>query len=243
VTLDEWPRRVAALAQFRVADPAAPSLGEADDRHLRRVLRAAPGEEVVVTDGRGAWRLCTVAESGLTPAGEVGHDPVPAATDLYLSPVKGERAEWALAKAVELGVARVVPLVARRGVVRLSGQSGAKVLARWRRVAAEAAGQCRRTFDLVVADPVAVADVPAGVAVADASGSPRWGGVTAVAIGPEGGWAESEWGSERRRLSLGPTVLRAETAAVVAAALVAFSAGAWGFSLSGAPMGKDEGTT
>jgi 16S rRNA U1498 N3-methylase RsmE len=108
-----------------------------------------------------------------------------------------------------------------------------KIVTRWRRIAAETAGQCRRTFDLVVDDPVRVGDVPVNVAVADLDGDPDWRGVTAVAIGPEGGWAPGEWNDERRRVVLGPTVLRGETAGVLAAALLAFGAGGWGFTIGG----------
>jgi len=67
------------------------------------------------------------------------------------------------------------------------------------------------------------------VAVCDFDGDGDWSGVSSVAIGPEGGWAPSEWDGHRR-LSLGPTVLRAETAGVVAASLLAFDAGDWGFT-------------
>jgi 16S rRNA (uracil1498-N3)-methyltransferase len=242
VTLAEWPRRQAALAQLRVPDPAGPTLSRADEHHLRTVLRAREGEEVVVTDGAGAWAFARVAPGGLERVGEVAHDPAPADTALYLPALKGERAEWAIAKATELGVARVVALNTRRASVRLQGDARERVLARWRRVAAVAAGQCRRTHDLVVEGPVAPADVPADVGVAQSGGSADWRGVRAVAVGPEGGWEPGEWTSERRLLSLGPTVLRAETAAVVAAALVAFGAGGWGLTLGPEPMGNDEGT-
>lgn len=242
MTLEQWPRRVGALAQFRVADPGAPRLSPDDDHHLHRVLRARDGEEVVVSDGRGSWRICAVTSGGLAPLEAAGRDPAPAATALYLSPVKGDRAEWAIAKATELGIATVVPLLARRVAVRFTGEARAKTLARWRRVAAEAAGQCRRTHDLVVAEPVAPRDAPVEVAVCDPEGSARWSDVRAVAVGPEGGWASGEWDDARRRLSLGPTVLRAETAAVAAATLVAFAAGDWGFTLGPRAMGKDEGT-
>src|SRR6202030_4237830 len=95
-------------------DLESPTLVDADDHHLRRVLRAREGEEIVVTNGRGSWRLCEVTASGLTPLGVRGDDPAPADTALYLSAVKADRTEWALAKATELGVARVVPLLARR---------------------------------------------------------------------------------------------------------------------------------
>ncbi len=195
-----------------------------------------------MSDGRGGWRICAVTHGGLAASGAPGRDPAPATARLYLCPIKGERAEWAVAKATELGVSHVVPLVSRRLAVRFGGDARAKTLARWRRVAAEAAGQCRRTHDLVIEDPVGVGDVPGDVAVCDPSGSPRWEGVRAVAIGPEGGWASEDWAPDRRRLSLGPTVLRSETAAVVAASLIVFANADWGFSLGEGTMGKDEGT-
>lgn len=234
---EAFARRVAALAQLRCPDPGRPALSAADDHHLRRVLRARAGEEVVVTDGAGAWAICEVTDAGLERVTEVARDPDPPPTALYLALVRGERGEWAVAKAAEVGVARVVPLVAAR--CQVPHGALARVLARWRTAAAEAAGQCRRTHDLVVSDPVAPADVPAGVAVADPSGDGDWAGVREVAVGPEGGWAPGEWASGRRRVSLGPTVLRAETAAVVAGALVALSSGGWGFRLAGG-VGNDE---
>jgi 16S rRNA (uracil1498-N3)-methyltransferase len=233
VTHLEWPRRVAALAQFHVADPAAPILEPSDEHHLRKVLRAKIGEEVVVTDGDGSWAICAVNDQGLTRVSDVARDePVPATT-LYLAALKGDHAQWAVAKATEVGVSRVVPLLTTRSVVKLTGDLREKTLARWRRVAREAAGQCRRTYDLVVEDPLGVDDVPTEVAVAEIGASGDWRGVRDVAVGPEGGWAEGEWESSRRRVGLGPTVLRAETAGVVAAALLAFPVGGWGLTLDG----------
>ncbi len=232
--IDAWSRRVAALTQLRVADIAAPVLSREDDHHLRRVLRARDGEEFVVSDGRGSWRMAAVSSSGLDVLSDVSLDPAPVATTLYLAPLKGERGEWAIAKATEVGVARVVPLVSERLSQKFRGEARDKVLGRWRRIADETCSQCRRTYDLEIAEPLTPADVPAQVAVADFAGSGDWSGVTAVAVGPEGGWAPGEWAEDRRRLSLGPTVLRGETAAVVAAALVAFTNGSWGFAAAGA---------
>ena len=130
-------------------------------------------------------------------------------------------------------MSRIVPLVSARLVVKFTGDVRDKVVGRWRRIANEANGQCRRTHEVVVDEPVRVADVPTGVAVADFAGEGDWRGVRSVAIGPEGGWATDEWDADRRRVSLGPSVLRAETAGVVAAALVAFGGGGWGFTLDG----------
>jgi 16S rRNA (uracil1498-N3)-methyltransferase len=231
VTHAEWPRRVAALAQFHVEDPTSPVLDRASDHHLRKVLRAKVGEEVVVTDGRGRWSICTVAEHELTRVSDVYLDDPAPATTLYLAALKGDHANWAVAKATEVGVSRVVPLVTRRSVVKFTGDVSDKTLARWRRITREAQGQCRRTFDVAIDEPVQVSDVPEDVAVADLDGPGDWRGVRAVAVGPEGGWDEGEWDHTRRRVGLGPTVLRAETAGVVAAALLAFQVGSWGLTL------------
>lgn len=233
MSLFEWERRVAALAQFNVEDPERPTLTRDDEHHLRSVLRARSGEEVVVTNGRGTWALCSVSESGLTRVSEVHVDAASPETTLYVVPLKGDKSEWVVAKATELGVTRIVPLVSERIVVKFKGEVRDKVLARWRRIAREASGQCRRTYETQIGEPVHVRDVPAGVAVADFDGDGDWNGVRAVAIGPEGGWAPGEWDEPRRRLSLGPSVLRGETAGVVAASLLAFGAGGWGFTLQG----------
>lgn len=228
-----FARRVDALGQFRVADPFQPSLDRDADHHLRRVLRARKGEEIVVTDGRGSWAFCEVRESGIERTGDVIFDPPLPETALYLALLKGDRDDWAVAKATELGVARVVPLLSSRVVVRHGAEALAKHVARWRRVALEAAGQCRRAYDLVVAEPVYPDEVPAEVAVAEIGASGDWRGVRGVAVGPEGGWAPEEWDEGRRRVGLGPSVLRAETAGVVASALLAFQRGGWGFTLDG----------
>ena len=233
MTLESWPRRVAALGQFRVEDPSAPMLEPGDEHHLRTVLRARDGEEVVVGDGRGAWSIAVVTSSGLQRVSDVVVDERGVETTLYLAPLKGDRSEWAVAKATELGVTRIVPLLSQRVIVKMKGETRDKIVARWRRIAAEASGQCRRTYDLVVGDPVPAVEVPADVAVADFGGSANWHDIRAVAIGPEGGWAPGEWGVDRPRVGLGPSVLRAETAALAAATIMAFATGSWGFTLRG----------
>jgi 16S rRNA (uracil1498-N3)-methyltransferase len=231
--LVEWPRRVGALAQFHVDDLEAPELQREDEQHLRKVLRAREGEEVVVTDGQGSWALYEVLSFGLRRVSDIILDPPTPETSLYLTPLKGDRAEWAVAKATEVGVSRVVPLIAERMVVKFKCEAREKILSRWRRIAAEACNQCRRTYDVAIGDPIRVKDVHSLVAVADLGATGNWAGLRSVAIGPEGGWAKDEWDVGRRRVGLGPTVLRAETAGVVAASLLAFQAGGWGFTFDG----------
>ncbi len=230
MTYLEWPRRIRALGQFRVTDLDQPVLSSDDEHHLRHVLRARDGEEVVLTNGQGSWVFGAVRDYGIERLGDVRVDPERRATTLYLAPLKGDRSEWAVAKATELGVSRIVPLLSEHVVVKFKGESRAKTLSRWRRIGNESAGQCRRTYDVVIDEPVEILDVPLDVAIADFDGGPDWRGVRAVCIGPEGGWSPRELDQSRRRLSLGPSVLRAETAGVVAASILAFGAGEWGFT-------------
>jgi 16S rRNA (uracil1498-N3)-methyltransferase len=231
--LVEWSRRVGALAQFHVEDLEAPELQRDDEQHLRKVLRAREGEEVVVTDGQGSWALYEVLSFGLRRVSDITLDPPTPETSLYLTPLKGDRAEWAVAKATEVGVSRIVPLIAERMVVKFKGEAREKTLSRWRRIAAETSNQCRRTYDVAIGDPLRVKDVHSLVAVADLGATGNWAGLRSVAVGPEGGWAKDEWDVGRRRVGLGPTVLRAETAGVIAASLLAFQAGGWGFTFDG----------
>lgn len=237
MTYAEWPRRVAALTQLRVADVARPELARDDDHHLRRVLRAEDGEEIVVTNGAGSWSICEVGPVSINRLTPVYEDPAPVATTLYMAPLKGDRSELVVAKATELGITTIVPLLSARIAVKFKGDVRDKNLARWQRIADEACGQCRRTYDVTIAEPVAPSQVPLSVAVADFDGVPNWDGITAVAIGPEGGWDDGEWPSDQTKRSLGPTVLRAETASIVAASLLAFTNGSWGFTASSRDVG------
>jgi 16S rRNA U1498 N3-methylase RsmE len=141
---------VAAVAQFRVDDPNQPTLNATDEHHLRTVLRARSGEELVVTDGAGAWSLCEVGDHALHRVTPVHIDPPSPSTTLYLSPLKGDRSEWTVVKATELGVHRIVPLMSARVVVKFRGEVRDKIVARWRRVANEANGQSRRTYDVII---------------------------------------------------------------------------------------------
>ena len=233
-------RRVAALGQFRVDDPRRPELSRADEHHLRTVLRAAADEEVVVTDGRGTWAVAAVEPAGLRRLTDVWIEPAPAERTLYLAPLKGDRSEWAVIKASELGVTTIVPLLSRRVVVKVRGETRTRLLARWQRLADEASAQARRTHYPSIGDPLTPSQLPPGVAVCDFDGDGSWSDVASVAIGPEGGWEPGEWGTGRHRLSLGPTVLRSETAAVAAATLMAFHATGERFAHQSGAMRNDE---
>jgi 16S rRNA (uracil1498-N3)-methyltransferase len=162
----------------------------------------------------------------LEPSGDVRRSPraVPEIT-VGFSLAKGDRTEWAAMKLSELGVDRIVPLVCERTVAR------APRAGRLERVAREAAMQARRVWlpevlpPLVFAEAVALlggsAPSPAGVAIAEPGGSPPSLASPVVLVGPEGGWSPGELAVGLPRVHLGPTILRIETAAVVAGALLA----------------------
>jgi len=229
--------RAAAAAQVFVEDPAAPVLGEAEAHHLSTVLRLRRTEEVVVSDGRGGWARTRWEGGGvvspLQDGTGVGGDgsvqrerrAEPLLTVVF-APTKGERPEWVVQKLTELGIDRIVPLCSERSVVRWSGKRGAAAVDRLRRVAREAAAQCRRVWLPEVDDTIRFADLPSlsgpgAVVLAQLSGDRPTVAHRVVAVGPEGGWSTEELGSGLPTVGFGLSVLRAETAAVTAGALMA----------------------
>lgn len=136
--------------------------------------------------------------------------------------VKGDRPERIVRMLTEVGVDVVRPFAATRSVVRWDDAKAAAATERLRRVAREAAMQCRRCRVPEVHEPAAfatVADLP-GAAMADRDGAPVGLAHPVVLIGPEGGWAPEESTSPLPRVHLAPHVLRADTAAIVAGALL-----------------------
>jgi 16S rRNA (uracil1498-N3)-methyltransferase len=143
---------------------------------------------------------------------------------------KFDRFEWAVEKLTELGVARLVPVIAQRTDAHLV-KAAEKRVERWRRIAHEASQQSRRLAEPVIEAPVALKKFTAegakillsenekSVALADALGA----GPVTLTIGPEGGWTadEERWFAEQgwQSASLGSTVLRAETASIAAVAV------------------------
>jgi 16S rRNA (uracil1498-N3)-methyltransferase len=233
--------RAAAAAQVFVDDPVHPVLSPDDAHHLGRVLRLRAGEEVIVSDGAGHWARThwTGADGGAPGAlaalddaagpGGDGHVQFEAAPSPVLTvafaPTKGERPEWVVQKLTELGIDRVVPLVSERSVVRWHGTRGQGAVQRLRRVAREAAGQCRRVWLPEIAevtrfDALVGLGAPGDVVLAQLSGDRLRASDLVVAVGPEGGWSADELASGLPTVGFGLSVLRAETAAVTAAALM-----------------------
>ncbi|MEL7210175.1 MAG: RsmE family RNA methyltransferase, partial [Actinomycetota bacterium] len=148
--------------------------------------------------------------------------PVESPVTVGFVPVKGERPEWVVQKLTEIGVDRIVVARSARSVVRWDGDRADRQLDRLRRVAREAAMQSRRCRlpDLDGVRPVADLLDRGDVAVAAPGGETLDGTERTVLVGPEGGWDGDELSRSSRAVSLGPGVLRAETACVVGAALL-----------------------
>ncbi|MDE3197900.1 MAG: 16S rRNA (uracil(1498)-N(3))-methyltransferase [Acidobacteriota bacterium] len=205
--------------------------------HLTRVLRVEPGQKYEITDNRRVWlaEVETARKSVVefTAIEELAAGPEPAETTLYLSLIKFERFEWAVEKATELSVTRIVPVQAQRSERGLE-EGARKRVERWRRIAHEASEQSRRLRVPEIEDPVRFAEVlkdgsRVRIWLDERPGAPPLMSIAAgrdsvaLAIGPEGGWADAE----RAELaaagwvgaSLGTSILRAETAVCAALAV------------------------
>lgn len=207
-----------------------------DGHHLQRVRRLRVGEHVTAADGGGSWRRYVIAGA------EPGRLMLRAESDVVVEPepfpevvvavalTKGTKLETVVAQLTELGVARIEPVHARRSVVRWDDARARAVHERLVIVARASAMQCRRARIPVVAE---VADLSAiagrtGVVVAARDGGPAAAipvppdGTWTVVVGPEGGFDPGEVDALAPigLLALSPYVLRAQTAPVVAAALL-----------------------
>ncbi len=206
--------------------------------HLARVLRAQVGQEFDVATGAGVkrGRITNIAQGRIEF--ELGEEIPATATlnvTLLLSIVKFDRMEWAIAKCTELGAARIIPVIARRTEAHLAAAAPNRV-ARWQRIARQASEQSRRASPPEISQPMKLKEaavVPGGLRVVLAESEhavmlkdvlqSRSPGVV-LAFGPEGGWTDAELelfrGAGWVFASLGTTVLRAETAAIAATAIV-----------------------
>lgn len=212
-------------------------------RHVLTVLRKKTGDVLELFDGKDAsyrGRIDSIQDGeiqGTLLEGQAGK-PLPVQVALYQALAKGAKWDWVVEKACEIGVARIVPIGTRRSIVK-AGVSGREKIARWNRIALAAAKQCGRSDVLQVETPRDLADAFRGLLPSELSLIPyekenertiREGcqgfhgtGIN-LFIGPEGGWdpGEIELALAHRVLPvrLGPTLLRTETAGLVAATLV-----------------------
>jgi 16S rRNA (uracil1498-N3)-methyltransferase len=219
-------------------DRAALVGGHAD--HLVRVLRARIGEDFDIATGEAVrrGRITSVKEDRVEF--ELGEEISAAGMieiTLVLAIFKFDRMEWAIEKCTELGVSRIVPLISRRTDSHLAVAS-AKRVERWQRIARQASEQSRRTTPPEILPPIRFADALTGAAalrivlaeseerslLRDVLKSNASASAIILAIGPEGGWTEDELQSFQQAgwisASLGNTILRAETAAIAATAVV-----------------------
>ena len=228
-----------------VAEGDVVPLADATLHHLRRVLRLPEGASLSVTDGSGRLGEGVLADRGMRLLGPVDVRP-PLAPRLVLAQAlsKGRRAEEAVRAACELGVDRLVPVVAVRTQGRPDTQGAAAIVARWEAVASAALEQSRGVWRTEVGHPVDVDGLVAGTTPAlrlvAVPGAPALPHVVAgadppdvaVAVGPEGGWTSAELATFDaagwRAVGLGPSVLRTEHAGPVAVAVIAALLGRWG---------------
>jgi len=234
-------------------DEATATFVGAQAEHLIRVLRVQPGTEADVVAGGRVFHsvVALISEGGSSGSAEVRFNLLAEAeaepalrVTLVMSIFKFDHMEWAIEKATELGVAFIVPVIARRTEKHLA-QAAMKRVERWRRIAHEASQQSRRSDVPSILDPVKLLDRVKGAsnqkrlvlaeqersttlrAALDELMATAGSEMPAIelAIGPEGGWAPDEaalfdaqgW----QAVSLGPRILRAETAAIAALSVVA----------------------
>lgn len=227
---------------------------------MTRVLRLGPGDIITLLDGKGNSYRCRIdAKSGDTVSCRVlerrraGGEP-PLRVVLVQGMAKGDKMDTVVQKGTELGAAAFMPVLCRRSVVRLDAAKGAARRERWQRVAAGAAKQCRRALVPEVYEPLAWSAalrlIPPGALVLlpweEASGHTLKRELQSrhvpppevyIIIGPEGGLEEVEVDEARCRgavpVSLGPRIMRTETAGLAVITMVLYQWGDLGESLDG----------
>ncbi|MEU5805524.1 16S rRNA (uracil(1498)-N(3))-methyltransferase [Streptomyces sp. NPDC047718] len=235
--------------------PAGPEfvLDGPEGRHAVSVKRLNPGEEVVLTDGRGGWAEAVVkAAEGkdrlAVAVSATGREPEPEVRITVVQALpKGDRGEVAVETMTETGVDAIVPWQAGRCITQWRGDRGAKSLAKWRNTAREAGKQSRRVRFPEVAEAMTTKQVAALLADADLavvlhedrdhpSGAlataelPAAGSIVLV-VGPEGGVSPEELAlfaeAGAHPFRLGPSVLRTSTAGTAATAVLLARTGRW----------------
>lgn len=210
----------------------------ADVHHARQVLRIRPGEEVLISDGTGkdyrcAVRLLEEREILAEVLVQEENRELPSSLILYQGLVKGEKMEWIIQKAVELGVSRIVPVATKNTVVKLEKKKEESKRQRWQAIAESAAKQSKRgiipeigpvlTLEKALNEAKSCAlrffayEHEEGMAgTARELENVRAGQQIAVLIGPEGGFSPEEVELAQKYgcspISLGKRILRAETA-------------------------------
>ncbi|MBU0752919.1 MAG: 16S rRNA (uracil(1498)-N(3))-methyltransferase [Gammaproteobacteria bacterium] len=228
-----------------LAPGAHVALPETAAHHVSRVLRLKEGDALTLFDGSGGEWSAAVARirKDDVHADLKSFDPVERELPFNVTLVQGiaaaDKMDWIVQKAVELGVARIRPVAAKRSVIRLSGERMERRVAHWQAIAVSACEQCGRNRVPQVAP---IVDLPQylGEPRDDNGGEgalrllalpgatrhlrelPRPAGGVSLLVGPEGGFDESELLAARavacEGVGLGPRVLRTETAGIAAIA-------------------------
>lgn len=206
-------------------------------RHLTQVLRAEVGQEFDISTGKEVRRgriTSITADRVEFELGEMIPAPTGSGITIALSIFKFDRMEWAIEKCTELGAARIIPVIAQRTECHLAA-AAPKRLERWQRLAHQASEQSRRAAPPEISQPINLKDAVAlpgqtRIVLSETETTamlrdvlPLDSSELVLAFGPEGGWTQPElelfqdagWISA----SLGPTILRAETAAIAAMAI------------------------
>jgi 16S rRNA (uracil1498-N3)-methyltransferase len=224
----------------QITGDRATLLGD-DAHHLARVLRAEPGQRFEITDGTS---LCLAEIASVAPREIIFHVVEPLDAGDRLPPIvivaaliKFDRFEWMIEKVTELGVKAILPVEAARSETGLF-KAAVKRVERWRKIARESSQQSRRVRVPEIRDAVRLNDAlrqpfACKITLEENPGAPRllevarsWDRASdlALCIGPEGGWTDLERAAMKDngwlQASLGPTVLRAETAAMAATAVL-----------------------
>jgi 16S rRNA (uracil1498-N3)-methyltransferase len=223
----------------QVSGTRAPITG-AHAVHLARVLRARIGQEFDISAGNRVRRGRITSIGSERVEFELGEDlpsPSPRRIRLALAIFKFDRMEWAIEKCTELGVSVIIPVIAQRTHAHLRSAASKRV-ERWRRIALEAAEQSRQAQPPEIPAPIPLKDATAlagdrrillseneeETTLIEALQSDSIGSDVVLAVGPEGGWTNREVELFRAAgwltASLGSAVLRAETAAIAATAIV-----------------------
>jgi 16S rRNA (uracil1498-N3)-methyltransferase len=230
-----------------VRDNEAELRGE-DAYHLSRVLRAAPGQQYEISDGTSVYlaEIAAIERDRVIfrVLDAIDAPQLPLRLTLYAAIVKFDRFEWLVEKATEVGVTAIVPVNAARSEKGLM-EAARKRAERWRRIARESSQQARRLGPPEIGEPTSLAaaiadgnaastglryfldEKPGGAPLAAVLPQPparRSSDSVALLTGPEGGWTDAERAAAIASgwvpVSLGPLVLRAETAAIGAAGIL-----------------------
>ena len=223
------------------------TLPKGESHHLVRVLRLKGGDEAFVFDGRGNEYRCAIIDA--IPSGS-SLEIIEPQTNAVESPLtlilgqalaKAEKFDFIVQKATELGVSRIWPLATEFSEIRLDPEQASKRVARWKRISLEALKQCGRRRLVEISEPMTIGELCAappsgnsdlhlvfsekgGAAITDTFKELKPPAALTAFIGPEGGWSDPELAlldaSGVRSVSLGPRILRTETAAVVAITLI-----------------------